>query len=123
MSTAAKCLVLLAVLGAIARADGTVAQAKRLFDAGYAHYVAGRYEEALRAYQAGYELVPNPKFLLNLGQTYRKLGRLDEARASLLKYLDTLGRDDPRRVEVAQVLAEIDLKLQHTSAPEKKTPE
>jgi tetratricopeptide (TPR) repeat protein len=90
------------------------------FDAGNDYYSAGEFEAALREFQAGYALLPNPKFLLNMGQTYRKLGRLDDARAALLKYMDTLGAGDQRRGSVADVVAEIDLeRRRHDPAPDR----
>jgi hypothetical protein len=104
--------VLAVAWSAAAHADA-VSEAKVYFDSGNAHYAGGRYEEALRDFKAGYARVPNPKFLLNMGQTYRKLGRLDEARVSLLKYMDTL-QDETRRESVARVVAEIDLELRRT---------
>jgi tetratricopeptide (TPR) repeat protein len=73
------------------------AAARQRFDAGNSDYAAGRYEDALRELKDGYALVPNPKFLLNLHQTYRKLGRFDEARDAMRQYVDTLAPDDPRR--------------------------
>jgi hypothetical protein len=96
-----------------ARADAVI-EAKEFFDSGNKHYAAGRYEEALNDFKAGYARSPNPKFLLNMGQAYRKLGRLDEARLALLKYMDTLGHDEARRASVARVVAEIDLELRRT---------
>src|SRR5262249_23321929 len=92
-------------------------EARRHFDAGNALFAAGKYADALREFQAGYAIVRNPKFLLNMGQTYRKLGRLDEARRHLLTYMDTLAPQDPRRAQAAHIVAEIDLEL-HAPPPD-----
>jgi len=54
-----------------------LAEARVHFEAGTDHYAAGRYEEAIRRFQAGYALVPRPNFLVNIGQAYRKLGSAD----------------------------------------------
>jgi hypothetical protein len=106
------------LLAPVARAGTSPTDVAKLhFDTGNSHYANARYLEALKEFRAGYAVLPNPKFLLNIGQTYRKLGRLEEARASLLEYMGTLGRDETRRASVAQVVAEIDLQLGHKPEP------
>src|SRR5262245_27424615 len=100
-------LVLLVLFASTASAEDPNAEARRHFDAGNALFAAGQYADALREFKAGYAIVRNPKFLLNMGQTYRKLGRLAEARRHLLTYMDTLAPKDPRRAEVAHIVAEI----------------
>jgi hypothetical protein len=109
--------VIILLLGAGAARADRVVEAKQHFDAGNDRYAAGRYEEALGEFSAGYALVPNPKFLLNLGQTYRKLGRLDEAREALEKYAATLTPGDRRRADVALVIADIDRRRRAQSPP------
>ena len=51
-------------------------------------YAAGRYEDALEEFKAGYEAFPLPGFLVNIGQCYRKLDRLDEATEAFKRFLD-----------------------------------
>ena len=49
------------------------------FDAADRAFRARRFDEALTRLQAGYALEPRPEFLIAFAQTYRELGRLDDA--------------------------------------------
>lgn len=71
-------------------------------------YRLGDYQGALKEFAAGYELARKPGFLLNLGQTYRKLGELREARDMYRQFLAEVRHDDPSRPEAQKVLAEIE---------------
>jgi tetratricopeptide (TPR) repeat protein len=74
-------LLLSAALAAPARAGIDDDQrARGHFEIGLGLYRLGDYPAALKEFAAGYELAHKPGFLLNLGQTYRKLGELREAR-------------------------------------------
>jgi tetratricopeptide (TPR) repeat protein len=90
----------------------TLAKAKAHFDAGNAHYAAGRYKEAIIEFQAGHGLVPRPSFLLNLGQAYRKLGDLGRAKEAYVGYLRSLPEESPLRDQALKILAEIEVQLQ-----------
>jgi hypothetical protein len=83
------------------------------YEAGRALYSLGNYEEALREFLSGYQIVPRPKFLLNLAQTFRKLDRLAEARGMYLRYLDeeTAPDRDIQRPKVMALVHEIDQEL------------
>jgi tetratricopeptide (TPR) repeat protein len=59
-----------------------------------AHSNAGQLEEALRSYQAAYQLVLDPPLLFNVGRVQHKLGRLKEAIDAYQRFLDS-GYDDP----------------------------
>jgi tetratricopeptide (TPR) repeat protein len=89
-----------------------VEQARSHFDAGNAHYAAGRYNEAIQQFQAGYALVPRPNFLVNLGQAYRKLGDLARAKESYVAYVRALPQNSALRDQALQVLAEIEVQIQ-----------
>ena len=85
-------------------------------------YRLGDYEGALKEFAAGYELARKPGFLLNLGQTYRKLGELREARDMYRQFLAAVRSDDPARPEARKVLAEIEQALRKPPAPEPRKP-
>ena len=122
------CLTCLVLLGSPEKAPGEtpgppapaapelIEQAKQHFDAGNAHYAAGRYQQAVQAFQAGYALVPRPSFLLNLGQAYRRLGNLPAAKDAYVAYLQALPEESPLRNQALQVLAEIEVRLQENRA-------
>ena len=63
------------------------ARARELFRQGEEHLAAKRYDEAVAAYQAAYDLAPLPALLYNIGQAHRLGGHVDEAIAAYEKYL------------------------------------
>jgi tetratricopeptide (TPR) repeat protein len=85
------------------------------FKEGRALYDAGRWDEALAAFEAGYEAFPLKGFLVNIGQCQRKLDRLEDAAASYQKFLD--GAPDERlRGEVTEALSELKVELDRRAA-------
>jgi tetratricopeptide (TPR) repeat protein len=98
--------------------DPSFQRARQHFEDGNAHYTAGRYAAALEEFQAGYRLVPRPSFLLNMGQTYRKLEDLPKAKEAYIAYLRTLPDNSPLRAQIAQIVVDIELQLgQRPSEP------
>lgn len=101
-------LVLLACgLAAAAPPDGE-ARARAHYEVGLGMYHLGNYQDAIREFSAGYDLSPRPEFLINLGQAYRKLGKLVEARDMFRRYLDATPATAPDRKQVEQLLAEVE---------------
>lgn len=122
-------VLVLAVLACAARAqaqaEDPVARARTHFEAGRALYQLGNYNEALREFAAGYQLAPRPQFLLNLGQCYRKLDDLGNARLMYERYLKDAPPSDPERPQAEQILAEIEKQIadqKAASAPPPTTP-
>lgn len=101
-----------------ARAQGEdpLARARTHYEAGRAFYELGKYQEALREFAAGYEASPRPQFLLNLGQCYRKLDDLANARDMYQRYLHDAPATDPERPQAQQILAEIDKQIAERQA-------
>ena len=83
-------------------------RARGHYEIGLGLYRLGDYHAALKEFAAGYELARKPGFLLNLGQTYRKLGELRDARDMYRQFLAESQKDDPARPEARKVLAEIE---------------
>lgn len=82
MRVVAVAMVALVVAGPVRPAGGDPAagaRARELYQAGQERFQAGRYAEAIDAFERGYTLDPRPEFLLNLAQSYRALGRRAEA--------------------------------------------
>ena len=103
--------VLACAVTAQAQPEDTIARARTHFEAGRALYQLGNYNEALREFAAGYQLAPRPQFLLNLGQCYRKLDDLQQAREMYQRYLHDAPASDPERPQAQQILAEIDRQI------------
>jgi tetratricopeptide (TPR) repeat protein len=87
-----------------ARADEAEQTARAHYDAGKGLFHLGRYHDAAVEFAAGYELYPRPEFLLNLGQTYRKLNRLAEARVMFERFLAEAPPEHPERPGVVELL-------------------
>jgi tetratricopeptide (TPR) repeat protein len=83
------CVTLALLAAGAARADNASVQqrAHQSFLDGQQAFNAGRYEEALQAFQASFALSARPELLLPLAQTTRKLGRYEEAITYCERYL------------------------------------
>jgi tetratricopeptide (TPR) repeat protein len=99
-----------AVTAAPTETDG-VKRAREHHKRGVAAFEAGRYEEALREWEAGYKLSPRPLFLLNMGHAERRRGELGNARSLYKRYLLT-EPETKLRGEVEAVIKEIDSALE-----------
>ncbi|HZS40962.1 MAG TPA: tetratricopeptide repeat protein [Polyangia bacterium] len=88
-----------------------LARARTHFEAGRALYNLGNYSDALREFSAGHHLVPKPQFLINLGQCYRKLNDLENARKMYAQYLEQTPASDPERAQVQSLLSEVEREL------------
>jgi hypothetical protein len=65
----------------------TEQQSRRFFEKAEAHFRAGVFTDALSEYQAGYDLVPLPGFLINIAQCQRRLGNLNQALITYRKFI------------------------------------
>jgi tetratricopeptide (TPR) repeat protein len=97
-------------------------RARAHYEIGLGLYRLGDYHAALKEFAAGYELAHKPGFLLNLGQTYRKLGELREARDLYRQFLAEVRPDDPARPQAQKVLTEIEDALRKQPPPEPPPP-
>jgi tetratricopeptide (TPR) repeat protein len=118
-------LFALVLVSGAARAQSSddLARAKTHYEAGHALYNLGNFTEAQREFAAGYQLVPRPGFLLNLGQCARKLGNLERAQEMYQRFLQAARPDDPQRAEATQVLAELDKQIAERPAAVAVAPE
>ncbi len=111
-----------------ARASATQIEAARVsraqthYAAGATFYRLGNYPEAVREFAAGYELVPKPEFLLDLGQAYRKLGELKLAQSMFEKYLGDTPQSAHKRKEIEAIVKDIEVEIarQHQEAEAKR---
>lgn len=62
--------------------------ARRAYSDGADLYREGKYSEALARFQAGYALRPDPVFLFNIAQCYRRLGQSQKAISTYEAYLE-----------------------------------
>jgi len=81
--------------------------ARAHFQDGEAHFAAGRFAEALVEYEAGYDAVPLPGFLVNIAQCQRRLGHLKPARIAYEKFV-LVTPDSPLVPEIRGLIRELD---------------
>jgi len=117
------CALALLAPGPAAAQDADRA-ARAHFRRGETHFAVGRFAEALKEYQAAYELKPLPGFLFNIGQCHRNLGHLEEAVFSFTRYL-RLKPDATNRAAVEELVTELERQIaaqKATRPPELKGP-
>ncbi len=102
--------------------DDPQARARAHSEIGAGMYRLGDYHGALREFAAGFELTHKTGFLLNLGQTYRKLRDLTSAREMYRKFLTDAPAEDPQRKQAEQVLAAIERELRDSPPPLQQLP-
>jgi len=93
-----------------------VAKARQHFKAGERAFNAGDFAKALAEFEAGYQLVPRPGFLLNMAHSERRLGHAVRARELYQRYLDA-DPGSPQRDEILGFIAEIDRALGSSAIP------
>jgi hypothetical protein len=82
--------------------------AKAHYEAATRLYDVHEYEEALREYKAGYLAKPDPSFLFNIGQCYKRLGKPEQAREFFREYLKKAAANDPNRAQAEMRIREIE---------------
>jgi hypothetical protein len=98
---------------AAAPTSETQRKARAHFQAGEERFKAGAFADALAEYQAGYDVLPLPGFLINVAQCQRRLGDLKTARATYQKFV-LVAPDSPLLPQVKSMIAEIDGLLAET---------
>jgi hypothetical protein len=104
--------LLVVVYWGVARADpDPVMQSRLNYEAGERFYAAGQFEDALHAFQSGYQLAARPGFLINIGQCLRALHRYREARAAFARFLVDAPTRDQRRKGAEEMVVELDREI------------
>jgi tetratricopeptide (TPR) repeat protein len=86
-------------------------RAHRLFEQAEAHFKEGLFAEALGEYQAGYDAVALPGFLINIAQCQRRLGDLTRARATYRQFI-MVAPDSPFVPQVRALIVDLDKLLE-----------
>jgi len=90
--------------------------ARALFKAGKAAYAAGQYGDAAKRFSEGYEIDPQPAFLLNAAQSFRSGARHKQALDYYRKYLEA-DPDTKLRAQVEELIRDLEEKVKAESAP------
>jgi hypothetical protein len=116
-------LALLLLSGAIAVSPPCLAaeaddvqRAREHHKAGDQAFKDGRYLDAYKEWEAGFNLSPRPLFLLNMAHAERRRGELKNARTLYRRFL-LMEPQTKLRGEVESVLAEIDAALAEAPVP------
>ncbi len=88
------------------------AEARNHFTAGRDAFSRGDFASAVTEFERAYALSRRAQLLYNIGTTYERLHRWDEARSALQRYLDAVS-DAPDRAEVEGRIRIIDVEIQH----------
>jgi hypothetical protein len=78
-------------------ADADKVAARAHYETATRMYEVREYGEALKEYKAAYIAKPDPAFLFNIGQCYRKMGKDTEALDFFQQFLKKAPLDDPNR--------------------------
>ncbi|AKT37377.1 tetratricopeptide repeat protein [Chondromyces crocatus] len=90
--------------------DQAKEEARASADRGFEHFEAGRFEEAIRAFEEAHAKYPAPTILLKLAQANARIGRLREARRHYLRVVDEkLALYAPRAFFETQEQAKVEL--------------
>jgi tetratricopeptide (TPR) repeat protein len=110
----ARLVALLTVLCALSARAAPIDDAKKAFAEGKAAFERGEYERALSAYQRANMILPAPNLYYNIGATYERLGRYQEAALAFDKYFELAGAattdEDKEFQEKLRVRSEADRK-------------
>jgi len=93
------------------------AAAKAHYEAATRLYDVHEYGEALKEYKAGYLSRPDPSFLFNIAQCYKRLGQPAQAREFFREYLKKASPEDPNRVQAEARIRELDTREVADPAP------
>jgi tetratricopeptide (TPR) repeat protein len=109
-----------------AEADNRRATAKAHYETATRLYDIREYDKALLEYKSAYLAQPDPAFLFNIGQCYRKLGQNQQALNFFQEYLKKASADDPNRSQVEarvrDIEAEAKLQAEAAQAPAAPVP-
>lgn len=103
-------LLVLSSSGAHAQED----DARTLFQRGQVAYSQGDYDAAIEQWTHAYTMDPRPLLQWNLAQAYERLGRLDEAAASLNLYLEHADPTDEHQADARARLGAIRTRIEST---------
>lgn len=88
------CFSLIFPSSAFAQGAETIVRVQMHFEKGAEAFQAGNYELAIKEFEAGNGLLPNPIFLYNISLAHGKLGRIEQSLA-VARLAEATGLDEP----------------------------
>jgi iron complex outermembrane receptor protein len=109
-------LLLLTTAFAAPPSDEVSKKARDAYIYGTTYFNLEQWDKAIATWENGYKLKPDPNFLYNIAQAYRRAGNLQKALEFYKSYL----RDSPKarnKSEVLQRIAELEKSLKPSPSP------
>jgi hypothetical protein len=111
--------LLLAILGLLAAGparagNSATEQARQHYEIGTQQYDLGHWDDAIREFETAYELRPDPSFLYNLAQAYRRKGDLKRALDLYRNYLIKIPKG-VQRAEVEEKIAALQRQIEESA--------
>jgi hypothetical protein len=107
----------------VARAeDANTAKAKEHFQTGSRQFALGRFDEAIKEYEAAYELRDDPVFLYNIAQAHRLNRNPEKALFFYRSYLSHAG-NPPNAGDVQKKIAELQALIEQQSRTQAAPPQ
>jgi tetratricopeptide (TPR) repeat protein len=103
-----------------ARADDAVT-AREHYQKGTSNYDLGRYADAIKEFEAAYEIKNDPALLYNLAQSHRLAGNSEQALHFYRTYLRYVPKA-PNRAEIESRIAQLDQQVNQKNAPPSTPP-
>ncbi len=100
MSWVAALVAAVAIASPALAGDGDKAAARAHYETASRMFEVREYGEALKEFKAAYIAKPDPAFLFNIGQCYRKMNQNEQALDFFQQYLKKAAPDDPNRAQV-----------------------
>lgn len=97
------------------------AMARKHFKAGKQAYADGEYKKAAEEFAAGYLLDPKPAFLINIAQSHRQAGDLEQAIRYYQEYLRA-APDTRLKPQVEAIINEIEAQIEEQKKAQAPTP-
>jgi len=94
----------------------SVESIRRFMEKGQGLFASGKYVNAAEVFEAGFELHPYSAFLFNAGVALEKAGRLEDAKARFLRYLE-VDPTTPDHKEVVSRIARLEVSIAAMKAP------
>jgi len=98
-------------------ASADPALARKHFDLGKRYFQVEELRKAIDEFKAAHIEEPDPAFLYNIAECYRKLGEADEAIGFYRRYLSLTSQSAPMRSTAAQHITELEAARAPTPAP------
>jgi hypothetical protein len=115
------CVVVAVVCGALVlpaqAGEGDKAIARAHYETATRLYEVREYADALKEYKAAYVAKPDPAFLFNIGQCYRKMDKNAEALNFFQEFLKKASPDEPNRALVEARIRNIEAGLNSNYDP------